>query len=332
MPRAATPPRAKKSAASPATIDEQAAAAMAALATAGTKKTRDGMARYAIPSDKAFGVPFAAVQKMGKALAPNHALAQALWDTGGYEARLMASFVDDPALVTAAQMDRWCARVRELGGLRHRLFKLFDRAPDAWKKVAPWSKLRDETGRRAAFVMVACLALHDKAATDAQFLRTLPIIERGAADERNFVKKAVNWALRAVGGRNAALNAAAVDVARRLAESPDAAPRWVGKDALRGRTSPPVTRRLSRRRGKGGRSNGRYCFSNTAVISMFPCGDVTSTCWSTSCRPPTGSSGRGTRCRWPSTVDKTSSTFSTHFAAVDVGALIMKVMADPSVT
>ena len=132
-------------------------------------------------------------------------------------------------------------------------FKLFDRAPDAWRKVAPWSRLRDETGRRAGFVMLACLALHDKEASDAAFLRTLPIIERGAADERNFVKKAVNWALRAVGGRNKVLNAAAVDVARRLAESADAAPRWVGKDALRALTSPAMTRKLSGARRAGAR-------------------------------------------------------------------------------
>ncbi len=102
-------------------------------------------------------------------------------------------------------------------------------------------------------MLLACLALHDKEAKDAAFLRTLPIIERGAADERNFVKKAVNWALRAIGGRNAALNAAAIAVARRLAESADAAPRWVGKDALRGLTSPAMTRRLSGRRARGGR-------------------------------------------------------------------------------
>ena len=246
MTRAAAVPRSKKPAApTSASIAEQADAAIAALKKAGTRKTRDGMARYAIPSDKAFGVPFAVVQKMGKALAPNHALAQALWDTGWYEARLMAAFVDDAALVTLAQMNRWCAEFENWAVCDTICFKLFDRAPDAWRTIGPWAKLRDETGRRAGFVMLACLALHDKKASDAAFLRTLPIIERGAADDRNFVKKAVNWALRAVGSRNAALNEAAVAVARRLAESPDAAPRWVGKDALRALTSAALKRRLS---------------------------------------------------------------------------------------
>ena len=246
MTRVAAKPRAKNPAApASASIGNQAAAAVAALKKTGTKKGRDGMARYAIPSDKAFGVSFATVQKMGKALAPNHALAQALWDTGWYEARLMAAFVDDPALVTLAQMDRWCAEFENWAVCDTVCFKLFDRAPDAWRTIARWSRLRDETGRRAGFVMLACLALHDKAATDAAFLRTLPIIERGATDDRNFVKKAVNWALRAVGGRNQVLNAAAVDVARRLADSSDAAPRWVGKDALRALTSPAMTRKLS---------------------------------------------------------------------------------------
>ena len=240
--------RAKKGSAGSTTVAEQAEAAIAALKKAGTKKARDGMARYAIPSDKAFGVPFATVQKMGKALAPNHALAQALWDTGWYEARLMAAFVDDPALVTSAQMDRWCAEFENWAVCDTLCFKLFDRAPDAWRTIAPWSKLRDETGRRAAFVMLACLALHDKEASDAAFLRTLPIIERGATDDRNFVKKGVNWALRAVGGRNAALNAAAVELARRLAGSSAAAPRWVGKDALRALTAPAMTRKFARAR------------------------------------------------------------------------------------
>jgi 3-methyladenine DNA glycosylase AlkD len=211
------------------------------------------MARYAIPSDRALGVPVGTVMKMGKALAPNHALAQALWDTGIYEARLMASFVDDPAKVTSVQMDRWCREFDNWAVCDTVCFKLFDRVPHAWSKVEPWSRLRGETSRRAAFVLLACLALHDKEAKDAAFLRTLSLIERGAADERNFVKKAVNWALRAIGGRNAALNAAAIVVARRLAESAEAAPRWVGKDALRGLTSPAMTRRLSGRRGKDGR-------------------------------------------------------------------------------
>jgi 3-methyladenine DNA glycosylase AlkD len=227
-------------------IKTQAAEALAALERVATKKARDGMARYAIPSDHALGVPFGTVQRMGKALAPNHALAQALWDTGVYEARLMAAIVDDPALVTSAQMDRWRRGFDNWGICDTVIFKLFDRAPDAWKKVEPWSRLRDEQGKRAAFVLLACLALHDKGASDRAFLRTLPLIERAASDDRNFVKKGVNWALRAVGGRNVTLNKAAVDVARRLAESPDATARWIGKDALRALTSPVVQRRLKK--------------------------------------------------------------------------------------
>ena len=230
------------------TIEAQTAAAIAALERVATRRTREGMARYAIPSDRALGVPVGTVMKMGKALAPNHALAQALWDTGIYEARFMASFVDDPAKVTSAQMDRWCREFDNWAVCDTVCFKLFDRVPHAWSKIEPWSRLRGETSRRAGFVLLASLALHDKEAKDAAFLKLLPLVERGAADERNFVKKAVNWALRAIGERNPALNAAAIAVARRLAESKDAAPRWVGKDALRGLTSPATTRRLSARR------------------------------------------------------------------------------------
>jgi 3-methyladenine DNA glycosylase AlkD len=237
MKRAAKPPSA-------AVARTLAAELLVALKRVATKKARDGMARYAIPSDRALGVPFGTVQKMATTLAPNHALAQALWDTGVYEARLMASMVDDPALVTSAQMDRWRREFDNWAITDTVIFKLFDRAPAAWKKVEPWSRLADENGKRAAFVLLACLALHDKEAPDQSFLRLLPLVERAATDNRNFVKKGVNWALRAVGGRNAALNKASIDLARRLAESPDATARWIGKDALRALTSPVVQRRL----------------------------------------------------------------------------------------
>lgn len=126
-------------------------------------------------------------------------------------------------------------------------FALFDRTPHAWQKVAKWCARREEFGKRAAFALLWALALHDKRADDAQFAQGLVLIERAATDERNFVKKSVNMALRAIDKRNPALNAAAVTVARLLAESPQAAARWVGKDALRELTSPAVTRRFAAR-------------------------------------------------------------------------------------
>jgi 3-methyladenine DNA glycosylase AlkD len=215
----------------------------------GTKKVREDMlTRYGITAPQAFGVSVGTIQQLGKKLGRDHELAAALWDTGWYEARLLTAYVDDPAQVTPAQMDRWARDFDNWGVCDTLCFALFDRTPYAWKKVEPWSKRREEFVKRAAFALVASLALHDKKAGDGRFLATLPLIERGASDERNFVRKGVSWALRVVGRRNRALNEAAVRVARRLAESPEASARWVGKDGLKELTSPAVQRQVDQRR------------------------------------------------------------------------------------
>lgn len=213
----------------------------------GTKATRDGMARYAIPSDKAFGVSMAKMKGLAKQLGRDHTLAAALWETGFYEARMVASLVDEPERVTAAQMERWCRDFDNWGICDTVCFALFDRTPHAWKKVGEWAGKKEEYTKRAAFALLWGLTVHDRNADDRPFVRALPLVERAARDERHFVKKAVNMALRAVGKRSAALNTAALAVARRLASSPEAAPRWVGKDALRELTSPKVQARLKRR-------------------------------------------------------------------------------------
>jgi 3-methyladenine DNA glycosylase AlkD len=150
--------------------------------------------------------------------------------------------------VTAAQMDRWTADFDNWGVCDTLCFHLFDRTPHAWRKVDQWTKRRDEFVRRAGFALMACLALHDKEAADARFVRSLKQIERGATDDRNFVKKGVSWALRLIGRRNPALNVAALDVARRLADSTDATARWMGKDAVRELTGPVVKRQLAARK------------------------------------------------------------------------------------
>ncbi len=225
----------------PVDVDE----VVATLKRRGTKATRDGMARYALPSTNAFGVSVGTLRQMAKGLGRNHELAAALWKTGWYEARMLAAFVDDPERVTPAQMDRWCRDLDNWGITDTVCFHLFDRTPHAWGKVEQWTLRKEEFVKRAGFALLASLVAHDKRATDAQFVRGLTLIEREGADGRNFVKKASNWALRCIGKRNPALNAAAVTVAQRLARSPDAAARWVGKDALRELTSAAVARRLS---------------------------------------------------------------------------------------
>lgn len=213
--------------------EEQVQTALKWLQRHGSKRNRDGMARYAITSDKAFGVSVASVRILAKRLGRDHKLAVALWKTGWLEARMLTAFVDEPARVTPTQMDRWCKDFDNWAVCDALCFHLFDRTPHAWAKVEQWSTAPEEFVRRAAFALLASIALHDKRAPDKPFLTGLILIERAAIDERNFVKKAVNWSLRQIGGRNAVLNAAAMKVARRLSESPEPAARWVGKDALR---------------------------------------------------------------------------------------------------
>ncbi len=214
-------------------IDDEVQAALAWLESHATKATRDGMARYAIPSHDAYGVAMRDIKAFGKTLGRNHRLAVALWDTGVYEARMLASFIADPEKLTAAEMDRWCRDFDNWAYCDALSFNLFDRSPHAWKKVTEWSKRSKEFEKRTAFALLWSLALHDKSASDEQFLKGLALIEREASDDRNFVKKAVNMALRAMGRRSRAVKVEAVAVARRLAGSDDATERWVGKDALR---------------------------------------------------------------------------------------------------
>ncbi len=186
------------------------------------------------------------IRLLAKRLGKNHELAAALWKTGVYEARMLTSFVDEPSRVTSAQMDRWCRDFDSWGICDTLCFHLFDRTPFAWKKAHQWSVSPREFVKRAGFALMASLVVHDKAAPGPRFLAFLPLIEEGAHDERNFVKKAVNWALRCIGKRDLALNAAAVGLSKRLAQSDKASCRWVGKDALRELVSPKVRSRLAR--------------------------------------------------------------------------------------
>lgn len=211
----------------------------------GSKKNRDGMARYGIVAEKVFGVSMGSMQSLARKLGKDHKLAAALWRTGWYEARMLATMVDDPGRVTPAQMERWAKSFENWAVCDTATFVLFDRTPHAWAMVRSWAGRKEEFVKRAAFAMLASLTIHDKAAPDAPFIRGLALIEREAGDGRNYVKKAVNWALRSIGKRNLALHRRAVAVAKRLANSADPAPRWIGKDALRELTSPAVARRLA---------------------------------------------------------------------------------------
>jgi 3-methyladenine DNA glycosylase AlkD len=232
-PRASKKTKPRSAPAAARSIPDEVQAALKWLEQKSTRRDRENLKRFGITATNALGVSMANVQALAKRLGRSHELAGALWETGCYEARLLASFVDEPERVTPAQMDRWCRDFDNWGICDTACFVLFDRTPHAWAKVEQWSGKRDEFVKRGAFALLASLAGHDKRASDEAFIKTLPLIERAAEDDRNFVMKGVSWALRRIGGRSATLNRASLTVARRLAASEHAPARWIGKDAIR---------------------------------------------------------------------------------------------------
>ncbi len=222
--------------------------ALAWLKRHGTKQIKDGMARYGIHTKlEVYGVGVGTMKAFGKKLGKDHALAEALWKSGVYEGQMLAVFVEDPERVTRRQMNSWAGDFDNWGICDTACFHLFDKTPFAWEKAQQWATSPREFVKRSAFALMASLVVHDKAAQDSRFLTLLPLIERGAQDDRNFVKKAVNWSLRCIGKRSRELNAAAIAVSKRLAENEQAAPRWVGKDAFRELSSAKVQQRLAHR-------------------------------------------------------------------------------------
>ncbi len=175
--------------------------------------------RYGIHTEYAIGVRMADMIALARKIGRDHALAAQLWATGNYEARTVACMIDDPNRVTPAQMNRWCRDFDNWGICDTACFKLFDCAPKAWAMVRPWARKKPEFQRRAAFALLACLALHDRKATDQQFLDHLPLLAEAASDRRNFVRKGVEWARRAIARRSPALKAA---VAALAVEKPSA--------------------------------------------------------------------------------------------------------------
>jgi 3-methyladenine DNA glycosylase AlkD len=224
--------------------DPRVATALAWLRKHAKKSVRDGMARYAIPSDKALGVLMGDIQKLAKQLGRDHALALELWETDVYEARMLCAYIDEVDKVTPARMDTQARAFDNWAICDTLCFALWVRSPHAFGKIHKWSNHRAEYVKRASFALLASMALKHKESTDADYLRCLPLVERAATDERNFVKKGVSWALRGIGRRSLKLNKASIALAKKLAASEDAAPRWIGKDALRELTSAAVQKRL----------------------------------------------------------------------------------------
>lgn len=219
-------------------------AVIAELRALGSEESRSGQARFGINTARSFGVSIAALRPLARRLGRDHALAAALWKSGWHEARILAAYVEEPEKVTPAQMDRWAAAFDSWDLCDQVCSNLFVRTPHVEEKIALWAEDEREFVRRAAFALLAAYAVHRKAIPDARLAAFLPLIERHARDPRNFVKKAVNWALRQIGKRSAALHAPALALAERLAESDDKTARWIGRDAVRELTSEALRARF----------------------------------------------------------------------------------------
>lgn len=234
-------------------VSKKAQEALKALKKAGSAKVLAGYARYGIAATKAFGIPMGKIQALGKKLGPDHALAEELWRSGWYEARLLACYVAEPAKVTPAQMERWAKGFDNWGICDTVTFVCWDKTPHAWKKIAAWSRRKEEFVKRAAFALLASVTLHDKTTPEAKLVASLKWIERGAGDERNFVKKGVSWALRMVGRQGPKVHAAALALSRKLIASESKGAQWVGRDALKDLTRPLVLRAVAKRAARSGR-------------------------------------------------------------------------------
>ncbi|MEO8096734.1 MAG: DNA alkylation repair protein [Acidobacteriota bacterium] len=233
------------------------------LRSLGSAENVAGMARFGITSTNSFGVPLEQLRVFARELGRDHAFALQLWETGNREARILAAFTADPKIMTRAEMDHWAVQFDSWDVCDACCIHLFRKSPLAWAQAVKWTRRKPEFARRAGFALIATLAVHDKKAPDETFQELFPLLEASATDDRNFVKKAVNWALRQIGKRNPALRVEALKVALRLAESELASARWIGKDAARelsasARTPrsslPPGTTSKRTAQGRPGRS------------------------------------------------------------------------------
>jgi len=209
------------------------ASVLSQLHELGTPAAREGMQRFGVDTTHALGVSIPVLRALGKKIKKDHALALALWESKYHEARILASMIDDPAQVTVRQIDAWVKDFNSWDLCDQVCGNLFDRTAFAVEKAIAFSKRKEEFVKRAGFVLMAEYAVHNKKAEDKVFLAFLPLIEKEACDDRNFVKKAVNWALRQIGKRNVRLREAAILTAERILLQDSNAARWIARDALR---------------------------------------------------------------------------------------------------
>ena len=210
-------------------------------------KAVEGMARFGISPENTYGVSVPNLRKMAKEIGRDHSLAQQLWNSGIHEARILASMIDELNQVTKKQMDAWIRDFDSWDVCDQCCMNLFDKTPMAWEKAIEWTNREKELEKRAGFALMACLAWHDKESPDKKFLVLLPAIKREADDDRNYVKKAVNWALRNIGKRNLNLNKKAIETAKEIQKMDSRSAKWIASDAIRELISEAVQGRLQKR-------------------------------------------------------------------------------------
>ena len=216
------------------------------LETLSNPKNVEGMKRFGIKGKEIYGVSIPNLRKMAKETGKNHELALQLWDSEIHEARLLAGFIDNFKKVSERQMEEWVKDFDSWDICDQICSNLFDKTEFAWNKIVEWSKRKEEFEKRAGFVLMAALSVHDKNTSDKEFEKFFPIIIRESNDERNFVRKAVNWAMRQIGKRNRKLNKRAIDVAKEISKMDSKAAKWIANDALRELTSKSIQKRLKK--------------------------------------------------------------------------------------
>ncbi len=212
---------------------DSAERAIIELKKRGNRRNAEGMSRFGSAAKNKLGVSIPGIRGIAKGIGKSHETAISLWSSGIHEARILASMVDDPKKVTAAQMDRWAGDFDSWDLCDQCCSNLFDKTQFAYGKAVQWSRDDREYVKRAGYVMMACLAVHDKLSPSRRFSDFMPLIVDGSGDERNFVKKAVNWALRQIGKRNPSLNRVAIRTAERISRMESGSARWIASDALR---------------------------------------------------------------------------------------------------
>lgn len=229
--------------------EKTASAILGELRALAKPRAKEDMERFGIFAGKSLGgISTPALKKLARQIGKNHKLAGELWEFGIREARHVAHMIDEPEKVTEQQMERWAKDFDSWDIVDGCCLYLLCKTPYAHRKALEWSNRKEEFVKRAAFSMMAVLAVHDKPASDAKFMKYLPIIKRESIDERNFVKKAVNWALRQIGKRNVKLNLAAIKAGEQIRKIESRSARWIAADALRELKGEPVQARLRRKR------------------------------------------------------------------------------------